>query len=63
MDNLSTESIDTLEVLLIDGSGLIINLSPKAAKYLGRPPHELQGRSLSEVFRNGIQPVFHGLMN
>ena len=58
MDNVSLEASDTLEVLLIDGSGLIIALSPNAAKYLGRPQHELQGRSLSEVFRNGIQPVF-----
>ena len=58
MDNVSLDASDTLEVLLIDGSGLIITLSPNAAKYLGRPQHELQGRSLSAVFRNGIDPVF-----
>ena len=58
MDNVSPEASDTLEVLLIDGSGLIITLSPNAAKYLGRPQHELQGRSLSAVFRNGIDPAF-----
>jgi PAS domain S-box-containing protein len=49
---------DALEVLLIDGSGQIIAMSPNAAKYLGRPQHELQKRSLSEVFSNGIHLAF-----
>ena len=50
--------IDALEVLLIDGSGSIIYLSSGAAKYLDHPQHELQGRSLSEVFSEGIYPAF-----
>ena len=49
---------DALEVLLIDGSGSIIFLSPGAAKYLDHSQHELQGRSLSEVFSDGIHPAF-----
>ena len=49
---------DALEVLLIDGSGQIIAMSANAAKYLGRPQHELQKRSLSEVFSNGIHLAF-----
>ncbi|MCE9618880.1 MAG: PAS domain S-box protein [Planctomycetes bacterium] len=49
---------DALEVLLIDGSGFIIALSMGAAKYLGRPQRELQGRSLSEVFPMGVHPAF-----
>ena len=49
---------DALEVLLIDGSGQIIAMSANAAKYLGRPQHELQRRSLSEVFSNGIHLAF-----
>ena len=49
---------DALEVLLIDGSGQIIAMSPNAAKYLGRSQHELIGRSLSEVFHDGIHLAF-----
>lgn len=49
---------DALEVLLIDGSGSVIALSHGAAKYLGRPQHELQGRSLSALFGREIHPAF-----
>ena len=52
---------DALEVLLIDSFGYIIGLSPRAANYFNRPQHELQGRSLNEVFSVGIQPAISWL--